>query len=55
MLHMRARLASLSSLACRHLPTARRPVGWLHEIKRVGYRVMARRDPVGILMLRGGP
>jgi bifunctional non-homologous end joining protein LigD len=37
------------------LPSAavRRPSGpdWVHEIKHDGYRLMARRDPVGIRLL----
>ena len=35
-----------SSPACLPLPTSRR-----HEIKHDGYRLMARRDPVGIRLL----
>ena len=38
--------------------TANRPPsgpGWIHEIKHDGYRLMARRDPVGIgLLTRNG-
>ena len=43
---------ALSSLACRRLPTGS---NWIHEIKHDGFRLMARRDPVGIrLITRGG-
>jgi len=43
---------ALSSLACRRLPTG---ANWIHEIKHDGFRLMARRDPVGIrLITRGG-
>jgi len=43
---------ALSSLACRRLPTG---AHWIHEIKHDGFRLMARRDPVGIrLITRGG-
>jgi hypothetical protein len=45
-----------SSAFHRALPadTCRRPPcgsGWLHEIKHDGYRLMARRDPVGIRLI----
>jgi bifunctional non-homologous end joining protein LigD len=35
------------------LPAARPPSGsnWIHEIKHDGYRLMARRDPVGIRLI----
>jgi ATP-dependent DNA ligase len=42
----------LSSRACRLLTTARpRGSNWIHEIKHDGYRLMARRDPVGIRLI----
>jgi bifunctional non-homologous end joining protein LigD len=34
--------------ACRRLPSG---PDWVHEIKHDGYRLMARRDPVGIRLL----
>jgi bifunctional non-homologous end joining protein LigD len=37
----------LPAVVCR-LPAVRR---WLHEIKHDGYRLMARRDPVGIRLI----
>jgi hypothetical protein len=40
------------------LPSRERPPGspdWVHEIKHDGYRLMARRDPIGIgLITRNG-
>ena len=35
---------------CLPLPADKPPSGanWIHEIKHDGYRLMARRDPVGI-------
>jgi bifunctional non-homologous end joining protein LigD len=38
---------------CLPSPTDRPPSGsnWLHEIKHDGYRLMARRDPVGIRLI----
>jgi ATP-dependent DNA ligase len=41
-----------SSLACPHLPIVRRPAhNWIYEIKHDGYRLMARRDSVGIRLI----
>ena len=38
--------------ACPPLPRGRRPArNWIHEIKHDGYRMMARRDAVGIRLL----
>src|SRR6478672_3627271 len=39
---------------CLPSPADRPPTGsnWIHEIKHDGYRLMARRDPVGIRVLR---
>jgi ATP-dependent DNA ligase len=43
------------SLACRPPPTSLSSSKWIHEIKHDGYRLMARRDPVGIrLITRNG-
>ena len=42
---------------CLPSPGDRPPDGpnWVHEIKHDGYRLMARRDPIGIrLITRGG-
>ena len=42
---------------CLPSPGDRPPDGpnWVHEIKHDGYRLMARRDPIGILLItRGG-
>jgi bifunctional non-homologous end joining protein LigD len=42
---------------CLPSPADKPPSGsnWIHEIKHDGYRLMARRDPVGIrLITRGG-
>jgi hypothetical protein len=42
---------------CLPSPAPKPPAGanWIHEIKHDGYRLMARRDPVGIrLITRGG-
>jgi ATP-dependent DNA ligase len=38
---------------CLPSPAERPPTGadWVHEIKHDGYRLMARRDPVGIRLL----
>ena len=38
---------------CLPSPADRPPSGsnWIHEIKHDGYRLMARRDPVGIRLL----
>jgi hypothetical protein len=38
---------------CRPSPADKPPSGanWIHEIKHDGYRLMARRDPVGIRLL----
>jgi bifunctional non-homologous end joining protein LigD len=38
---------------CLPFPAARPPSGpgWIHEIKHDGYRLMARRDPLGIRLL----
>jgi bifunctional non-homologous end joining protein LigD len=38
---------------CLPSPAERLPSGpdWVHEIKHDGYRLMARRDPVGIRLL----
>jgi bifunctional non-homologous end joining protein LigD len=38
---------------CLPSPTKRPPSGpnWVHEIKHDGYRLMARRDPVGIRLI----
>ena len=38
---------------CLPSPADRPPSGsgWLHEIKHDGYRLMARRDPVGIRLI----
>ena len=35
------------------IPADRRPSGsnWIHEIKHDGYRLMARRDPIGIRLI----
>jgi bifunctional non-homologous end joining protein LigD len=46
-----------SSSPASHPPADKPPTGsnWIHEIKHDGYRLMARRDPVGIrLITRGG-
>ena len=40
-----------SSLACHHLPTSTVRRNWNHEIKHDGYRLMARRDSVGIRLI----
>ena len=39
--------------ACLPSPADRPPTGpdWVHEIKHDGYRLMARRDPIGIRLL----
>src|SRR6188472_591316 len=42
---------------CLPSPAGKPPAGsnWIHEIKHDGFRLMARRDPVGIrLITRGG-
>jgi bifunctional non-homologous end joining protein LigD len=38
---------------CLPSPADRPPTGpeWVHEIKHDGYRLMARRDPIGIRLL----
>ena len=38
---------------CLPTPAAKPPSGsnWIHEIKHDGYRLMARRDPVGIRLI----
>jgi bifunctional non-homologous end joining protein LigD len=38
---------------CQPIPADRPPIGpdWIHEIKHDGYRLMARRDPVGIRLI----
>jgi bifunctional non-homologous end joining protein LigD len=38
---------------CLPSPAERPPTGpgWIHEIKHEGYRLMTRRDPVGIRLL----
>ena len=40
---------------CLPTPAAKPPSGsnWIHEIKHDGYRLMARRDPVGIRLITG--
>jgi bifunctional non-homologous end joining protein LigD len=52
MLRMRARLAGFIE-PCLPSPADRPPSGanWIHEIKHDGYRLMARRDPVGIRLI----
>ena len=41
---------------CLPSPADKPPSGsnWIHEIKHDGYRLMARRDPVGIRLIPGG-
>jgi ATP-dependent DNA ligase len=41
---------------CLPSPADRPPSGsnWIHEIKHDGYRLMARRDPVGLRLLTNG-
>jgi hypothetical protein len=39
---------AMSSIASRHAAVG---VDWIHEIKHDGYRLMGRRDPVGIRLL----
>ena len=41
---------------CLPIKAPKPPTGaaWLHEIKHDGYRLMARRDPVGIRLIPGG-
>jgi len=41
---------------CLPSPADRPPSGpdWVHEIKHDGYRLMARRDPIGSLLTRNG-
>jgi bifunctional non-homologous end joining protein LigD len=38
---------------CQPVPADRPPIGadWIHEIKHDGYRLMARRDPVGVRLV----
>ena len=53
---MRRRLAADTqaslSPASRPQPTSPRPASnWIHEIKHDGFRLMARRDPVGIRLI----
>ena len=36
---------------CLPSPADKPPSNWIHEIKHDGYRLMARRDPVGIRLL----
>ena len=52
---MRKRLAAESKFIepCLPSPADRPPSGsnWIHEIKHDGYRLMARRDPVGIRLI----
>ena len=40
-----------SSPAFRSPPTSRSGANWIHEIKHDGFRLMARRDPVGIRLI----
>ena len=59
MLIERKRLAADTKFIepCLPSPADKPPSGsnWIHEIKHDGYRLMARRDPVGIrLVTRGG-
>jgi len=57
---MRKRLSPLTGRASSILPpipSRQAPSGsnWIHEIKHDGFRLLARRDPVGIrLITRGG-
>jgi bifunctional non-homologous end joining protein LigD len=58
---MRKRLAAHRAASfiepCLPSPAEKPPFGatWIHEIKHDGFRLMARRDPVGIrLITRGG-
>ena len=41
---------------CLPSPADKPPSGanWIHEIKHDGFRLMARRDPVGIRLIPGG-
>jgi bifunctional non-homologous end joining protein LigD len=52
---MRRRLAADTKFIepCLPSPADKPPSGsnWIHEIKHDGYRLMARRDPVGILLI----
>ncbi len=54
---LRSRWAAPSGFIepCLPSPADRPPSGpdWIHEIKHDGYRLMARRDPAGILELNG--
>ena len=53
--HMRKRLAAYTKFIEPCLPSRadKPPSGsnWIHEIKHDGYRLMARRDPVGIRLI----
>ena len=42
---------------CLPSPADKPPSGsnWIHEIKHDGYRLMARRDPVGIRLIKWTP
>ena len=55
---MRRRLAADTKFIepCLPSPADKPPSGasWIHEIKHDGYRLMARRDPVGIRLLTLG-
>ena len=53
MLYIRSRLKPGFVAPCLPHPSQEPPpgTGWIHEIKHDGYRVMARRDQVGIRLL----
>ena len=45
----------LSNRVCRHPRRHRLPVGWFHEIKHDGFRILAPRDSAGVrLITRAG-